>query len=217
MAAVLELTPALGAGAACRAMGLWRGAPARQQVRVHRVALVGPRTQRVARPRPPLALDAQENQILLDTLNSERFVDPESGKAVWLKAGRFGPYVEMATDDKPKRASLPKGWPPVSVDLEKAMRLLRLPREVGIHPDDGAPILAGIGRYGPYVQHSGTYANIESAEEVFEVGINRAVTLLAEKRAGRAGRGESTALKDLGAHPADGAPQLPFAKGEVPF
>ena len=134
--------------------------------------------------------------------------DPESGKAVWLKAGRFGPYVEMATDDKPKRASLPKGWPPASVDLEKAMRLLRLPREVGVHPDDGQMILAGIGRYGPYVQHAGTYANVENADEVFDIGINRAVTVLAEKRAGgsRPGRAAATALAELGAHPTDGKP-----------
>jgi DNA topoisomerase-1 len=135
-------------------------------------------------------------------------VDPESGKSVWLKAGRFGPYVEMATDDKPKRASLPKGWPPASVDLEKAMRLLRLPREVGVHPDDGQMILAGIGRYGPYVQHAGTYANVENADEVFDIGINRAVTVLAEKRAGgsRPGRAAATALAELGAHPTDGKP-----------
>ena len=134
--------------------------------------------------------------------------DPESGKAVWLKAGRFGPYVEMATDDKPKRASLPKGWPPASVDLEKAMRLLRLPREVGVHPDDGQMILAGIGRYGPYVQHAGTYANVENADEVFDIGITRAVTVLAEKRAGgsRPGRAAATALAELGAHPTDGKP-----------
>ncbi|MDM0116683.1 IS3 family transposase, partial [Variovorax sp. J22R133] len=86
-----ELTPALGAGAACRAMGLWRGAPARQQARAHRVALVGPRVQRTARPRPPLALDAQENQILLDTLNSERFVDtaPAAVHATLLDEGRY--------------------------------------------------------------------------------------------------------------------------------
>ena len=135
-------------------------------------------------------------------------IDPETGKAVWLKAGRFGPYVEEATDDKPKRASLPKGWPPAAVDLEKALRLLRLPREVGMHPDEGGMILAGIGRYGPYVQHNGTYANLENADEVFDVGVNRAVTVLAEKRAGgpRGGRGQATALKELGEHPADGKP-----------
>jgi DNA topoisomerase-1 len=78
---------------------------------------------------------------------------------------------------------------------------------VGLHPEDNQPITAGIGRFGPFVLHAGTYANLSGADEVFEVGLNRAVTLLAEKRAGGAGRrGEATALKDLGAHPADGAP-----------
>ncbi|MEO8811409.1 MAG: type I DNA topoisomerase [Caulobacteraceae bacterium] len=133
--------------------------------------------------------------------------DPVSGNAIWLKTGRFGPYVEEAAE-KPKRASLPKDWPPAAVDLDKALRLLRLPRDVGVHPDDGAVILAGIGRYGPYLQHSGTYANLAGVDEVFDVGLNRAVTLLAEKRAGGRGpRGAaSAALKELGAHPETGKP-----------
>ena len=135
-------------------------------------------------------------------------VDPATGHAIWLKLGRFGPYVEEAADT-PKRAGLPKDWPAQSVDLDKALRLLRLPREVGVHPEDGEKIVAGIGRYGPYVQHNGTYANLNSAEEVFDVGINRAVVVLAEKRAGgRGGRGASSpaVLKELGEHPASGKP-----------
>ncbi len=144
-----------------------------------------------------------------DAENADRELGahPVTEQAVWLKIGRFGPYVEMAEGDKLKRSSLPKGWTPASMDLEKALRLLSLPREVGIHPEDNAVILAGIGRYGPYVQHSGTYANLESAEEVFEVGLNRAVTVLAEKRAGGGrgrGRTEAAALKDLGPHPQTG-------------
>jgi DNA topoisomerase-1 len=133
--------------------------------------------------------------------------DPVTGETVFLKAGRFGPYVQLGEGEKPKRSSLPKGWSAPDMDLEKALRLLRLPREIGLHPEDGQPILAGIGRYGPFVQHAGAYANLPTAEEVFDVGINRAVALLAEKRAGGAGRrGESAALKELGAHPGDGAP-----------
>lgn len=133
--------------------------------------------------------------------------DPETGETVYLKSGRFGPYVQLGEGDKPKRSSLPKGWSAAAMDLEKGLRLLRLPREVGVHPEDGQPILAGIGRYGPFVQHAGTYANLSSADEVFDVGLNRAVSLLAEKRAGGAGRrGEAAALKELGAHPGDGAP-----------
>jgi DNA topoisomerase-1 len=133
--------------------------------------------------------------------------DPESGQAVYLKAGRFGPYVQLGEGEKPKRSSLPKGRSAPAMDLEQGLRLLRLPREVGVHPEDNQPILAGIGRYGPFVQHSGVYANLSGVDEVFEVGLNRAVALLAEKRAGGPGRrGEAAALKDLGAHPGDGAP-----------
>ena len=101
-----------------------------------------------------------------------------------LKIGRFGPYVETANpgEEKPKRSSLPKGWSPATLALEQALRLLALPREVGIHPEDGKPITAGLGRYGPFVQHAGTYANVSDIDEVFEVGLNRAVALLAEKR-----------------------------------
>nr|MEA2797103.1 topoisomerase [Phenylobacterium sp.] len=133
-------------------------------------------------------------------------VDPDTGLTVFLKSGRFGAYVQLGDGEKPKRSSLPKGWSAPDMDLEKGLRLLRLPREVGLHPEDNQPILAGIGRFGPFVLHAGTYANLSGADEVFEVGLNRAVTLLAEKRAGGAGRrGEATALKDLGAHPADGA------------
>ncbi|HEY1224185.1 MAG TPA: type I DNA topoisomerase [Brevundimonas sp.] len=137
-------------------------------------------------------------------------VDPATGLAVGLKIGRFGPYVETANPDgdKPKRSSLPKGWSPASLTLEQALRLLALPREVGVHPEDGKLITAGLGRYGPFVLHAGTYANVSDIEEVFEVGLNRAVALLAEKRAGKfAGRGAATApLKDLGAHPETGDP-----------
>ena len=135
-------------------------------------------------------------------------VDPVSGKTVSMKIGRFGPYVEVATDDKPKRSSLPKGWTPAATDLAAALRLLSLPREVGLHPDDSQPILAGLGRYGPYVACNGTFASLDNFDEVFDVGLNRAVSLIAEKRAGggRPQRGQAAALKDLGAHPVNGEP-----------
>lgn len=91
MAGVQELTPALGTGAACRALGLWRGAPARRQALLRRKAFVGPPARRATRPRPPLALDAQERQVLLDTLNGERFVDtaPAAVHATLLDEGRY--------------------------------------------------------------------------------------------------------------------------------
>jgi DNA topoisomerase-1 len=134
--------------------------------------------------------------------------DPETGKMVSLKIGRFGPYVQLGEaegkDDKPKRSSLPKAWPPSSIDLDRALKLLNLPRQVGPHPEDGKPIVAGLGRFGPFIEHAGTYANLSNFDEVFDVGINRAVDLLAQKRAGggRPGRGAAVApLKELGTFP----------------
>ncbi|MEM8811607.1 MAG: type I DNA topoisomerase [Pseudomonadota bacterium] len=131
--------------------------------------------------------------------------DPETGLDVTLRTGRFGPYVQLGEETKPKRASIPKGWDPVEIDLEKALSLLSLPREVGMHPETGKPILAGIGRYGPFLQHDGKYANLDGVDEVFTVGINRAVTVIAEKQA-KGGRGRATpaALKELGEHPDGG-------------
>lgn len=110
--------------------------------------------------------------------------DPESGQNVLLKSGRFGPYVQLGDGDEPKRSSLPKGWSPDSLTLERALQLLALPRAVGLHPETGKPISAGIGRYGPFILHEGTYANLPDVEEVFTVGLNRAVDLLAQKKAG---------------------------------
>ena len=133
--------------------------------------------------------------------------DPDTGMDVFLKNGRFGPYVQLGEEAKPKRTSLPKTWPMDSIDLEKALRLLRLPREVGIHPEDGKKISGAIGRFGPYILHNGTYVNFKDVDEMFEIGLNRAVTLLAEKRAnpGRGRRG-GTVLKDLGKHPSTDKP-----------
>jgi len=137
--------------------------------------------------------------------------DPDTGLAVTLRTGRFGPYVQLGEavgEDKPKRSSLPKGVDAATIDLEKALQLLSLPREVGLHPETGKPITAGLGRYGPFILHDGLYANLESIEDVFSVGLNRAVTLLAEKAAGggkgRFQRAKPTVLKDLGEHPQGG-------------
>ncbi|MDI3336443.1 type I DNA topoisomerase [Defluviimonas aestuarii] len=154
---------------------------------------------------------------------AERVLGEDGGQEIWLKSGRFGPYVQRgeATDETPKppRASLPKGWSPESIDLEKALTLLSLPREVGPHPDDGEMIEAGIGRYGPYVKHGRIYANLPEVEEVFTIGMNRAVEVLAEK-ATRTGRAAPAALRDLGEHPDGGAIQVmsgrygPYVKWE---
>jgi DNA topoisomerase-1 len=92
--------------------------------------------------------------------------------------------VQLGDGDTPKRSSLPKGWSPDNLPLERALQLLALPREVGLHPESGKPISAGLGRYGPFILHEGTYANLPDVEEVFTVGLNRAVDLLAQKAAG---------------------------------
>ena len=135
--------------------------------------------------------------------------DPQTGLEVTLRSGRFGPYLQLGeavNGEKPRRAGLPKGTAPDEIDLERALALLSLPREVGRHPEDGEPIRAGIGRFGPYVQHGKTYANLDSPEEVFTVGLNRAVTLIAEKRAkgSRARRFGADPGRALGNHPAKG-------------
>jgi DNA topoisomerase-1 len=136
--------------------------------------------------------------------------DPETGITVTRRDGRFGPYVQLGEaegDEKPRRASIPKSWDPSSVDLEMALKLLSLPREIGYHPESGKPIVANFGRYGPFIMHDGKYANLESPEEVFSVGINRAVDLLAKKKT-RPGRVSSSALKVLGDHPEGGKVQV---------
>jgi DNA topoisomerase-1 len=145
--------------------------------------------------------------------------DPDSGLPVTVKSGRFGTYLQLGEQkdyeegEKPRRSSIPKGVDSGSVDLEFALKLLNLPREVGQHPDGGT-ITAGLGRFGPFIVHEisekeKTYVNLPSIEELFSVGINRAVTLIAEKKAGggkgRFGRAASrTVLKDLGEHPSGG-------------
>jgi DNA topoisomerase-1 len=137
--------------------------------------------------------------------------DPASGLDVTLRSGRFGPYLQLGeavNGEKPKRAGLPKGASPDDIDLSRALGLLALPREVGRHPDDGEPIIAGIGRFGPYVQHGKIYANLTSGEDVLTVGLNRAVTLIEEKKTKgpRRGRFGGDPGRSLGEHPDKGGP-----------
>jgi len=139
--------------------------------------------------------------------------DPESGLDVVVKSGRFGPYIQLgeqkdyAEGEKPKRAGIPKNTSPGDMELDLAVKLLSLPREVGRHPEDGEPIKAGIGRFGPYVQHLKTYASLEAGDEVFDIGLNRAVTLIAERIAKGPSRRRfgSDPGKPLGDHPTLGA------------
>jgi len=144
-----------------------------------------------------------------------------AGNPILLRAGRFGPYVQRgeasAAQPRPARASLPKGWAAETLTLERALQLLDLPRTLGPHPGDGQPVEAGIGRYGPYVRHNATYASLPEAEDVFTIGMNRAVEVLAEKEArGRGARAAPAALRELGAHP-DGGPVQVMAGRYGPY
>jgi DNA topoisomerase I len=136
-------------------------------------------------------------------------LDPATGLEVTLRIGRFGPYVQLGESnngEKPKRTALPKGVSPDDVDLVMALGLLGLPREVGRHPESGDPIMAGIGRFGAYVQHGKTYAGLEPGDDILAIGLNRAVTLIAEKQA-KGGRGPRFAAdpgRALGDHPVKG-------------
>jgi DNA topoisomerase-1 len=136
--------------------------------------------------------------------------DPATKLEVTLRSGRFGPYVQLgeAVDgEKPKRAGIPRGVAPDDVDLARALGLLSLPREVGRHPENGEPILAGIGRFGPYVQNGKTYASLEPGDDVLTIGLNRAVTLIAEKKLkGRDRRFGPAPGRPLGEHPTRGGP-----------
>ncbi|MGO4571053.1 type I DNA topoisomerase [Microvirga sp. 2TAF3] len=135
--------------------------------------------------------------------------DPETGLQVTLRDGRFGPFVQLGEGEKPKRSSIPKGMSPALIDLEKALKLLSLPRTVAVHPESGEPILASIGRYGPYVQHGKTYANLGKDDDVLEIGANRAIDLIVAKESGAGGgfrRGAADPGRALGADPESGKP-----------
>jgi DNA topoisomerase-1 len=151
----------------------------------------------------PLSGDADDN--------GDMVLGEDNGDIITVKTGRFGPYVQRgeATKEAPKppRASLPKGWTKGDMDLDKALQLLNLPREIGPHPEDGVMIEAGIGRYGPFIKHGSTYANIKDVDEVFTIGMNRAMEELAKKAArggGGATRAAAKPLKELGEHPTEG-------------
>jgi DNA topoisomerase-1 len=137
----------------------------------------------------------------------------ENGLPITLRNGRFGPYVQRGeaseANPKPPRASLPKGWAPESLTLDRALMLLNLPRMIGPHPADGVMVEAAIGRFGPYVKHGASYANIPDVEEVFTIGMNRAVEVLAQKASrGRGAAAPAQPLRELGQHPDGGVVQV---------
>ncbi len=147
-----------------------------------------------------------------------KLLGTDQGDEIRVFKGRFGPYVQRGavTEDnkKPPRTGVPEGWSPEEVDLAQALKLLELPRLIGTHPEDGVNVWANLGRYGPYLKHAestsfkgGTNANLETIEDVWTVGMNRAVQLLAEKVASRGGRGKAaTPIRELGEHPEAGGP-----------
>ncbi|EAQ06120.1 type I DNA topoisomerase [Yoonia vestfoldensis] len=167
---------------------------------------------RYTRPFGPPDPEAEKSAIPPDG----KLLGHDAGDEIRIFKGRFGPYVQRgATSEanpKPDRTGVPEGWPAEEVDLEQALRLLQLPRQIGLHPEDGIMVWANIGRYGPYLKHAastsdkgGTNANLDGIDEVWTVGMNRAVQLLAEKVASRGGRGKAAApIRELGDHPQAG-------------
>lgn len=145
--------------------------------------------------------------------------DPKTGKAVYLKTGTYGPYLQLgdAADaeetkgkraERPKRVSVPPGIDPKDIDLAMALRILELPRLLGVHPATGKEVRAGLGRFGPYVVHDGDFRSLKKEDDVLTVGLDRALELLAMPK-GR--RGQVSPLRELGPHPKDGEPVLLFS------
>jgi len=134
--------------------------------------------------------------------------DSASGAEISVREGRFGAYVQQGEGEKPKRVSLPKTIEQGEITLAQAIALLSLPREIAKHPESKEPILAGIGRFGPYVQHGKTYANIGKDEDILTLGGNRAIDLIVAKESGLTGRrfGDSASApaRVLGEHPSGG-------------
>ncbi len=136
-------------------------------------------------------------------------VDPVSAEMVTLRSGRFGPYVQLGEGEKPKRSGLPKGWSIDDLTLERALKLLSLPREVGVHPTENEPVIANLGRFGPYIQMGKLYVNLPSVEDALEIQMNRAVALIEEKKnnpKARFQRGAQPALKEFAESPVTGKP-----------
>jgi DNA topoisomerase I len=141
-------------------------------------------------------------------------IDPVTGENVYVTTGRYGPYVQRgespgkgASAPKPARASLPAGSTEETVTLEEALRLLALPRTIGVHPEDGKPVVANFGRFGPYVKHGDEFRSLESEQDVFTATLDEAVELLRQpKRSRRRQSSSRTVLRELGAPAQGGAP-----------
>jgi DNA topoisomerase-1 len=142
-----------------------------------------------------------------DGANADRELGTVDGEPLVVKAGRFGPYVQLGSGEAARRVSLPRGMPAEALDRDTALRLLALPREVGRYPATGEPIMAGIGRYGPYLQVGKQYVNLRGEDDVLTIGENRAVALIDDALKGaRERRAKPEPSRELGAHPEDGEP-----------
>ena len=154
-------------------------------------------------------MSVKKDEIELAGEDGKLMGNHENGEPVFLRTGRFGPFVQLGNEktniEKPKRSSIPKGYSIESIDLDFALKLLSLPREIGIHPDEGNKIEAAIGPYGPYIRHNKTYANVKDVEEIFIVGLNRAVELIETKKALGSGRRSSKVIRSIGDHPEGGS------------
>ncbi|MDP2959031.1 MAG: type I DNA topoisomerase [Longimicrobiales bacterium] len=140
---------------------------------------------------------------------------PEEGRTVLLKVGPYGPYVELAAESeeaKPKRVSLPEGKVPADVDLAYAVQLLTLPRTLGTDPATAEEVVAGIGRFGPFVRRGKVFASLKSHDELWGIVLEDAVALIEAKAAGR-----REALKELGPHPETGAELVVLAGRYGPY
>jgi DNA topoisomerase-1 len=131
--------------------------------------------------------------------------DPTTGEPIALKKGPYGHYLQLgegSNGTKPKRVALLKGTDPAAMTLDTAARLLALPREIGRHPESGEAISAGIGRFGAYLKHGGAFTSLGGDDDVLTIGLNRAVTVLAEAKTGQ--RRGPQLLRELGDHPDGG-------------
>ena len=155
--------------------------------------------------------------ISTDSLNEKTSEDSigtsDNGEEIYLKSGRFGPYVQLGNSSeknpKPKRTSIPKNFEPSRITIEIAKKLLDLPKVLGEHPDDKKPIHSAIGPYGPYLKHNNIYANIKDLEEFLSIGMNRAVELLSENSKKNSNNKRAASLiKTIGDHPEGGEVQL---------
>ncbi|MBI3710702.1 MAG: type I DNA topoisomerase [Proteobacteria bacterium] len=160
----------------------------------------------------PLAIengDGSGHDAVLNGGSKTLGVDPTTSEVISLRKGPYGLYLQLgegAEGVKPKRVSLPRDIAPDALDLETALKLLALPREVGTHPGTDKMIIAGLGRFGPYIKHESEYRSLDSTVDLLTVGLNRAVDLLAQPKKARRQAATTTPLREIGAHPEDSKP-----------